>query len=177
MRVAWGIGQSWALGAKPAPLDRLIKAAKRRFTYAKASTRDPFLASDRLPLVPCVSVFNPVTEIAPGTEVSIFVNAHEQMSGSGNALSIDCASASGSRAFVATNALAPDEFMRSFGRAGTIVTNSYHAAYWGLLSWRKVHIIGYSSKFVNLAALFGFPATLIVSVDRGDGQVLDRSMR
>jgi polysaccharide pyruvyl transferase WcaK-like protein len=78
--------------------------------------------------------------------------------------------------FVATNALAPDEFMRSFGRAGTIVTNSYHAAYWGLLSGRKVHIIGYSSKFVNLAALFGFPATSIVSVDRGDGLALNRAI-
>lgn len=175
VRIAWGIGQSWTLGDEASPLDRLIKSAKRRLTYVKASTRDPLLAFDQLPLVPCVSVFHPVTEIAPGTEVGIFVNAHEQVSG-GDTLSGDCASAFGSRAFVATNALAPDEFMRAFGRAGTIVTNSYHAAYWGLLSGRKVHIIGYSSKFVNLAALFGFPPTSIVSVDRGDGLALNRAI-
>ena len=81
VRIAWGIGQSWTLGDDASPLDRLIKAAKRRLTYTKASTRDPLLAFDQLPLVPCVSVFHPVTEIAPGTDVGIFVNAHEQVSG------------------------------------------------------------------------------------------------
>ena len=71
VRIAWGIGQSWTLGDEASPLDRLIKAAKRRLTYTRASTRDPLLAFDQLPLVPCVSVFHPLTEIAPGQTVEL----------------------------------------------------------------------------------------------------------
>lgn len=175
VRIAWGIGQSWTFGAKSSPVDRMLKTTMRRLTYVRASTRDPSLASDQLPLVPCVSVFHPVTETAAGTDVVVFLNANQKVSGA-QAAPGPAASRIHGEALVATNGLAPDAFLGCFRRAGTIVTNSYHAAYWGLLSGRSVHIIGYSSKFTNLAALFGFPESAVLQVARGDGDGLKRAI-
>ncbi|HEX2839799.1 hypothetical protein [Hyphomicrobium sp.] len=175
VRIAWGIGQSWVLGAKPSSLDGLVKATLRWLTYDKASTRDPALASNRLPLVPCVSVFHPVTELPLGDETGIFLNSAEKVSG-GLDERREYALAANSRAFVATNALPAAEFISALTRTRTIITNSYHAAYWGLLSGRDVHIIGYSSKFTNLAALFGFPESAVIGVSRGDPSGLDRAI-
>jgi hypothetical protein len=176
MRIAWGIGQSWSLDSKPSRVDRLIKSVKRKLTYARASTRDISLASKHLPLVPCVSVFHPVTEIPVGNELGIFLNSDTQVSG----LQADFKRASTStvhaRALFANNGLAADEFMTLFGRTGSIITNSYHAAYWGLLSGRNVHILGYSSKFTNLAALFDFPESSVVRIRRGDSASLHRAI-
>jgi hypothetical protein len=173
VRIAWGIGQSWTFGAKASPVDRLLKSTVRRLTYAKASTRDPSLVSDQLPLVPCVSVFHPVTEIPAGREVVVLLNANEKVSGAPSGKTD--APAFGD-ALVATNALGAEDFLGVFRRAGTIITNSYHAAYWGLLSGRSVHVIGYSSKFTNLAALFGFPESAVIRVGRGDGAALNRAL-
>lgn len=176
VRIAWGIGQSWTFEARASSLDRLFKSTLRRLTYARASTRDPSLVSDQLPLVPCVSVFNPVTETPAGTEIGVFLNANDKVSGEQSSMRSGCAAMFDARAFVATNALGSDDFMRSFARTRTIATNSYHAAYWGLLSGRSVHIIGYSSKFTNLAALFDFPESAILRVRRGDRDALNRAI-
>lgn len=179
VRIAWAIGQSWRPGREASPWDRLLKSATRRLTYARASTRDPALVSDQLPLVPCVSVLHPVTEMPAGTEVGIFLNANAHVSGEHEAmrLRLPCAALFGPRAFMATNGLSADAFMRSFRRTGTVITNSYHAAYWGLLSGRSVHIIGYSSKFSSLAALFDFPESAVIRVSRGDGDALIRAIK
>ncbi len=175
VRIAWGIGQSWALGVKPSSVDGLVKAGLRWLTYDKASTRDPSLVSNGLPLVPCVSVFHPVTELPLGEEIGIFLNSAAKVSGELHGRRENALTAN-SRAFVATNALPAAEFISALTRTGTIITNSYHAAYWGLLSGRGVHIIGYSSKFTNLAALFGFPESSVVGVSRGDPSGLDRAI-
>ena len=172
-RTAWGIGQSWSLDSKPSRVDRLIKSVKRKFTYTRASTRDISLASKHLPLVPCVSVFHPVTEIPVGNELGIFLNSDAQVSGIQADASTSTVQA---RGLFATNGLAADEFMALFRRTGSIITNSYHAAYWGLLSGRSVHILGYSSKFTNLAALFDFPESAVVRIHRGDSASLHRAI-
>lgn len=176
VRIAWGIGQSWSFDAKSSPLDRLIKSAKRKLTYARASTRDPSLASEHLALVPCVSVFHPLTETPVGDELGVFLNSDEQVSGAQSGLRSAYASAIDPQALVASNGLPVDVFAGLFRRAGTIITNSYHAAYWGLLSGRSVHILGYSSKFTDLAALFDFPASAVVRIRRGDGEALNRAI-
>lgn len=176
VRIAWGIGQSWAFGITPSSLDHFLKAALRRITYAKASTRDPGLASDRLPLVPCVSVFHPVTELSVGNETGIFLNSSAPVSGELDRSQSAFVSKFGRPAFVATNALSASDFIDAFSRTGTIITNSYHAAYWGLLSGRSVHILGYSTKFTNLASLFGFKETAVIKFGRGDSEALGRAI-
>jgi hypothetical protein len=101
------------------------------------------------------------------------------VSGSVDALRSRVAASIGGEVIFATNTIELSAFTAAFARTGTLVTNSFHAAYWGLLSGRGVHIIGYSSKFTNLAALFGFVSDSVVKVRRGDpeglAEAIDRS--
>lgn len=163
VRIVWGVGQSWRFDQKRWATDAMIKSALRCWTYDVQSTRDPELSSRSLPLVPCVSVFHPVTELPLGTETGVFLNASDSVSGCIETKDIG---------IVATNDISGAELPRFFGRTRTIITNSYHGAYWGLLSGRSVHIIGYSSKFTSLAALFGFPESSVLRVVKGDGDAL-----
>jgi hypothetical protein len=168
VRVLWGVGQSWPFGTGPSPFGAVMKSMFRRLVYKRASTRDPSLVTSSLQLVPCVSVFNPITEIPPGQSVSVFVNGNPNVSGNVDVLRRQLA-ASGHDFEVYTNTLSIEDFTAAFARSRTIITNSYHAAYWGLLSGREVHIIGYSSKFTSLAELFGFNPDAIIRMSRGDG--------
>jgi hypothetical protein len=169
VRVVWGVGQSWPFGREMSTIDGTLKYLLRRVTYAKASTRDPALASPILPLVPCVSVFHPITETPPGRETGVIVNGSERVSGDIEALRHRLATTVGGEIVFATNTIDLDDFEAAFARTRTLITNSFHAAYWGLLSGRAVHIIGYSSKFTNLARLFGYLPNAVEKVARGDG--------
>jgi hypothetical protein len=168
VRVLWGVGQSWPFGTGPSPFGAVMKSMFRRLVYKRASIRDPSLVTSTLQLVPCVSVFNPITEIPPGQAVSVFVNGNPNVSGNVDVLRQQLARA-GHDFEVYANTLPIEDFTSAFARSRTIITNSYHAAYWGLLSGREVHIIGYSSKFTSLAELFGFNPDAIIRMSRGDG--------
>ena len=167
-RIAWGIGQSWPFGRELTLFDRAMKSFLRHIAYHRASTRDRGLSSQALPLVPCASVFHPIVDLPPGHGVTVVVNGNPLVSGDIETLRRQLAGEVPQLEF-ATNKLSVDDFAGVFARAGTVVTNSYHAAYWGLLSGRRVHIIGYSSKFTAVADLFGLPHTAVTQVVRGDG--------
>jgi hypothetical protein len=175
LRVAWGIGQSWPFGRKPSPFDRSLKALLRRLAYHRASTRDRGLASPALPLVPCASVFHPIVDLPPGQAVSVIVNGSQRVSGDVEALRQQLSDKRPEYQF-ATNTLCIEDFMEIFAKAGKVITNSYHAAYWGLLSGRQVHIIGYSTKFTSVAALFDFPPSAVSPAIRGDGVSLTHAI-
>jgi hypothetical protein len=171
VRVLWGVGQSWPFGTGPSPVGAVMKSMLRRLVYKRASTRDPSLVTSTLPLVPCVSVFNPITETPVGQVVSVFVNGNPRVSGDVDVLRQQLA-VSGHNFEVYANTLPIEDFTAAFAGTRTIITNSYHAAYWGLLAGREVHIIGYSSKFSSLAELFGFKPDAIIKMSRGDGHSL-----
>lgn len=52
-----------------------------------------------------------------------------------------------------------------------IITNSYHAAYWGLLSGHNVTLLGYSSKFSSLLNIFNLDDNLLIKVIKGDNKL------
>jgi hypothetical protein len=170
-RVLWGVGQSWPFGKDPSSFNQKLKSLLRRLAYQKASTRDRTLASATLPLVPCASVFHPIVDLPPGDSVSVVVNGNPRVSADLDILQHRLKQ-SAFKLDLVTNTLPLGQFMQAFARSRTIVTNSYHAAYWGLLSGREVHIVGYSSKFTSVAALFGFSASTVIRVGRGDGLAL-----
>ncbi|MBZ9990509.1 hypothetical protein LB572_25735 [Mesorhizobium sp. BH1-1-5] len=109
-----------------------------------------------------------IVDIPPGTALGIFVN--QNPAASGNAL-MDVFSSMDADTVIGTNALSETEFRVRFARTGRIVTNSYHVAYWGLLSGRQVALIGYSSKFSSLFDLFQISDN-INQYERGDGNGL-----
>lgn len=176
VRVGWGIGQSWRFDEPPGFLKMSVCHLKRRLCYDLVSTRDSSLVTPALPLVPCVSVFHPVTEIPCGEEVGVFLNANKRVSGQMAADTSALESAYQRPVIRAINVGDVGKFTEAFRRTGLLITNSYHAAYWGLLSGRRVHVIGYSSKFVNLLALFGFGPERVISVERGNVEELEQSI-
>lgn len=104
--------------------------------------------------VPCVSVMNDIVDIAPGESHSFII---------GNSDTVG---------FVVPNTmfsveLEPQKYEEKFKATNRISTNSYHAAYWGLLSGRKVKLYGYSSKFSSLLKGFGFNGDEYVKYEKG----------
>lgn len=176
LRVGWGIGQSWRFDTPPGFLMMLLSQLKRRFCYDLVSTRDPSIAGPTLPLVPCVSVFHAITEIPCGESVGVFLNASGPVSGRFSE-DVNFLKAAYARPVIrAINEGEVEKFMEAFRHTGLLITNSYHAAYWGLLSGRQVHVIGYSSKFTNLLALFGYGPERVIAVERGNVEELERAI-
>ncbi|OGX19878.1 MAG: hypothetical protein A2Y04_02440 [Omnitrophica WOR_2 bacterium GWC2_45_7] len=70
------------------------------------------------------------------------------------------------------NCLNEFDFARIFARTGKVLTNSYHVAYWSLISGRDVAIIGYSSKFRSLLKLTGLRKETLVEYDVKDQEKL-----
>jgi hypothetical protein len=176
VRVGWGIGQSWRFDEPPGFLKMSLSHLKRRFCYDRVSTRDPSLVTPALPLVPCVSVFHPVTEIPCGEDVGVFLNANKRVSGQMAADTSALEDAYQRPIIRAINVGDVGKFTDAFRQTKLLITNSYHAAYWGLLSGRQVHVIGYSSKFANLVALFGLGAERVIAVERGNVEELERAI-
>lgn len=166
VRIAWGVGQSWRFGTAP----RGLNPRKVGKTYGLATTRDPLFAHQRIPLLPCVSVLHPIVDLPIGNGHGLFLNRDDVASGAGVVDLLD--RYSGDTDVVASNALPAAEFSEAFAQTGAITTNSYHAAYWALLSGRAVRLIGYSTKFVNLLHLFGLPADSLTPYERGDTATL-----
>jgi hypothetical protein len=102
-------------------------------------------------LVPCPSVFHPLCDTPVGTEDGIILNGGKP---SGNNALKFLEQMASEGLVVGTNYMHLQPFTESFAKTRRIVTNSYHVAYWGLLSGREISIVGYSSKFRSLAQLF-----------------------
>jgi hypothetical protein len=174
VRVAWGIGQSWQFG-KP---ERALNARAISRVYDLASTRDPAYAGGDIILMPCVSVLNPLVDLPPGTSQGLFLNHDEIASGKQTEDIQEQFARLG--VVTAVNSLPAAEFARRFSRTREITTNSYHVAYWSLLSGRSVRLLGYSTKFLNLLALFDLPADALVRYERGNAvdlaQVISKAL-
>jgi len=114
--------------------------------------------------VPCVSVMNKIVDTPIGTE-SIFVMGNDDTVGfkiPDNMMSV---------------MYTPIKYIDVFSKSNRISTNSYHAAYWGLLSGRKVRLYGYSSKFVSLLKGFGFTGNEHVRYDKGSPKSFNQAIR
>lgn len=148
-RVAWAVGLSLK-GADGGGIERLAEMAR---SFDAVSTRDPDHTSEAVTFCPCSSVLNGIVDIPPGERTGILLNFDPRASGR-NALAM---LATFRDVVVGVNAVSERDFRRHFGRCGRIVTNSYHTAFWGLLSGREVAIVGFSSKYDSIRAMFDLP--------------------
>lgn len=165
IRIAWGVGRS----TDPSAPSHLISDLENNFSVS--STRDKDISNDKVHFVPCVSAFSSITEIPPGSEIGVFLNANPVTSG------LDARNAGlifGKEFIFCTNASQERNFREKFAATAKIVTNSYHVAYWALLSGRSVSVIGYSSKFLSLGTLFD--GLSIKNYQKGDGNALRESI-
>lgn len=165
-RVLWAVGRSIsARGADPG-----IKFAEIQRLFDVSSTRDPDGALNGIQLVPCVSVMHSICEIPPGSGRAMFFNADVRASGSEFPRLFRELRQLHPDLIFATNEMAETEYSEAFSRSGFIITNSYHTAYWALLSGRSVAVVGYSSKFRNLLRLMDLDENAMVGYHRGDNK-------
>lgn len=161
-KIAWGIGRSIPYSERYAKITGPISTS-----FSFFGSRDRSLLAVNSTLVPCVSVMGDIVDIPPGAAFGIFLNQNPAVSGSAISDAFSLINAD-TDTIVGTNALSETEFRARFARTGRIITNSYHIAYWGLLSGRQVALIGYSSKFSSLFDLFQIPDNITL-YERGDG--------
>lgn len=148
----------------------VIWAAGRSIRYPKQSNkfiisnfrlagfRDILDLEDKSTFLPCVSCLHDLLMKEPnGNKTLVFTNANEQVSSK--------VEQSNDRITI-TNACTTEQFLDAWSQCDKVITNSYHGIYWSLLSNREVSPYGYSSKFVNVTALFDieFPSENLYKV-------------
>lgn len=107
--------------------------------------------------VPCVSVMNKIVDLPIGQHHSFII-------GNDDTVGFNIPDKTFSVMW------RPIRYMPHFAQTNRISTNSYHAAYWGLLSGRKVRLYGYSSKFTSLLKGFGFAGDEYVKYRKGSAE-------
>jgi hypothetical protein len=160
-KVLWGVGVSQDPRKK---LDRHPLEIEITRFYNLASTRDRQLTGEKLSFVPCPSVMSSLVDIKPGNDLGIFFNANPKRSPQGfiDQLKNDA------QWKVFDNSISELGFRQEFSKIGRVVTNSYHMAFWSLLSGREVMLFGYSSKFISLLDLFCIPISQYINYDKNN---------
>jgi hypothetical protein len=169
--VLWAVGRS----SRPEVAEKEIDYGLALRFYKACSTRDPEDAIRGVELVPCASVLHSICDLPVGDSTGLILNGHPDVSGQDLQDTIIRYSQRDGL-IVTTNELKEAEYLRAFSQMKCIVTNSYHAAYWALLSRRTVALLGYSSKFVSLYRLFGLDPTNIVTYRRDGGADFERAL-
>lgn len=156
--VLWGVGESRSKAA-PAPVKPL-----------------PFLAwglrdKDRAPeghFLPCVSCLHPMLATpAARTGTLLFLNADPNVTDRQTAdQHLKLANARGWH--LRYNNASTREMAASLANCQRVITNSYHGAYWALLTGHEVVLLGYSSKFTSLYLSLGLNPAAIAPIQRGD---------
>lgn len=167
VKVAWGVGISNK--NEGADSSKLFEVG-RSFDFI--TTRDADNASEAMPFCPCASVMNAIAEMPVGTKTGILLNFDPRASG---ADPLEMLSTFDKKLVVGTNAVSESDFRTLFGRTSHIVTNSYHTAYWGLMSGRSVAIVGFSSKYESIKAMYGLDYD-IYRYKKGDGEGLRQAI-
>lgn len=105
------------------------------------SCRD--ITSD-MPYVPCPSVCHPIVKTPLGEDTVVILGGSDTIGRDVSRLK---------------NSVAQDisTYYGVFAKSNRIITNSYHTAYWALLSGRSIKLLGYSSKFLSLLEIFSIP--------------------
>ncbi|MCU0858669.1 MAG: hypothetical protein MUC65_09740 [Pontiellaceae bacterium] len=163
--VMWAVGQSLCSG-----VDKLDVVTS--LPYADWATRDVDAVESESRYLPCASCMHPMLDQPGGKETLLFLNADSKVIGD--------PSAHENLQFMARhrgwnllfNNCSAAVFSDALACSGTVVTNSYHGAYWGLLSGRSVVLMGYSSKFRSLLLGFDISPTRMVPIEKGRADVL-----
>ncbi|NJL02884.1 MAG: hypothetical protein HC838_05490 [Spirulinaceae cyanobacterium RM2_2_10] len=147
-RIVWGIGQQ-NYGRRPTGNQSLVNAlvqASQRFDYEPylagfdlLGIRDHEANDPNVAWVPCASCLHPAFDRDYPIEHEFVVFSHKKFQ-----IYVDRLP----RITNESNDL--ESILRFLGSGETILTSSYHGAYWGLLLGRKVLAFPFSTKFVTL---------------------------
>jgi hypothetical protein len=158
--ILWGIGESNSKNFIPQKL-------KMDKGFLQVGIRD-ILSVEQEYFLPCVSCLHPMLDLnILGKGTVLFLNADIEVT-----INIDSnfyqKLLDKKNWSIAFNNCTEEQIIDIFQNNQHIITNSYHAAYWGLLSGHNVTLLGYSSKFTSLLKIFNLDDNLLIKITRGD---------
>ncbi len=122
--------------------------------------------------LPCVSCMHPMLDqCILGSETLLFLNKNPKVISSEYVKSYKSLAKDRNWDILFNNCTA-QEISQALSNYKHIITNSYHGAYWGLLSGHKVTLLGHNTKFVSLLKIFGFDNSQLIRFKKGDGLTL-----
>lgn len=158
-RIVWAVGGSSSIGrgvrgilSRRRQRQRINSQTNPVNETGVFSSRD--LNSEAM-FVPCPSCVHPLASAPRGSGTGVVLNANPRVSGNVNrvfaALKSDFPDAA-----CLTNAASEQDLREIMRQTNRIVTNSYHIAYWSLLSGGEVKVLSYSTKLASVLQIFGF---------------------
>lgn len=155
----------WGAGISNPPSEPVLPI--RELSYLDWGVRDVDRTVEPSRFLPCVSCLHPMLdEPKMGEETLVFVNGHTAITPDGVIQNLQNTCTERGWAFL-TNQVDEATLRAALSRTRHLVTNSFHGAYWGLLSGREVSLVGYSSKFVSLFIGLGLDPGLIHLTAKG----------
>lgn len=154
INIAWGVGTVQSF-----PLSPRYWQARRRMDLI--GTRD--FGDDRYEYAPCPSCMSPLFDAPADPEHELVFYAHKGKT-TGMGMSIPA------HVPVQDNHCPSlEDALRFIASGQTVVSNSYHGVYWGLLMGRKVICVPFSNKFENyrLSPHYSAAQTWQQDVDKG----------
>ena len=156
LSIIWGVGQSIKNHHSPKFINELP------FRFWRLRDID---SVDNSHFLPCVSCLHPMlNSIANNTNQLIFINFDPNITTDHVKNTIQQRH---NNINIIYNNCSDEMFKIALENSHHIITNSFHGAYWGLLSGREVSLIGYSTKFTSLLKIFQLDLNKIIQVDRG----------
>lgn len=146
--VLWAIGRSWMCKDDDVP-------AISGLPHADWGLRDIDGVVDKDRFLPCVSCLHPMLDDAiDGRGTLLFLNADPRVTPRRELRALRKMAQARGWGFL-QNDCSDSAMRRALRLNERIITNSFHGAYWGLLSGHEVAIAGYSSKFTSLLKALG----------------------
>jgi hypothetical protein len=179
IKIIWGFGLSNPLSKnhKTTSIFKKIKSFYRNYIskklYSFSSSRDPLAVNLGYEFIPCPSCFHEMTEVPLGLKTGVVVNANPKTHGGNVDVSLEKLRNLFPDVIFETNAMSEKDAIHFFESVDKIVTNSYHFAYWSLLSGRKIQLISYSTKFTGLLEIFDLTPDLSKSYQKEDAISLE----
>lgn len=157
--ILWGAGQSIANDNQPKKITHTL--------YPFWGVRDIDSVDDEH-FLPCVSCMHPMLNTPLHAQNTLlFLNFDKKITQHSSLKSIQNLAKQYNHILLYNNCT-EIEFQEALSKSSHIITNSFHGAYWGLLSGRSVALIGYSSKFYSLYRMFSLNTDLILKSQRGN---------
>ena len=159
--VLWGAGRSIRNKTD-------VREKTSSLGYRLWGLRDIDLISSPNTFLPCCSCLHPMLDapLSSTNDVLVFINKDKKVTTKDGIDKIAMLSKKNNWTLLLNNC-SENEVAESLATHSTIITNSFHGAYWSLLMGKEIVLMGYSSKFESVLRGFDLKVDRFIPINRG----------